>query len=68
MPAAGVRTRPSRMTTNRKLLICGVAVASALVIICLGIWLKWPEGVYTFIAAFVAVVILMPLFGSKRQK
>jgi hypothetical protein len=56
------------MTTKRKLLTCGVAIAAALVIICLGIWLQRPEGVYTLIAAFVAVVILMPLFGSKKPK
>jgi hypothetical protein len=56
------------MTAKRKLLICGVALAAALVIICLGIWLQWPEGVCTFIAALVAVVILMPLLDSKKQK
>jgi hypothetical protein len=56
------------MSIKRKLLICSEAIVAALAMICLGIWLKWPEGTYTFIAAFVAVVILIPLFGSQKQK
>lgn len=57
-----------KMTTKRKLLTLGAAIVAALLTICLGIWLQWSEGVYTLIAAFVAIVVLVPLFGSKKPK
>jgi hypothetical protein len=56
------------MTTKRKLLICGVAAVAVVAIVCLGVWLQLPESVYTLIAGFVAIVILMPLFGSKKPQ